>query len=65
MQVLFKKYMKKKKSAQKYGVNKEVCSAKLEKILRNFLFVGNKLFLRSKFTDKIKNNLYLLYPVSA
>ncbi len=56
---------KKKHRTEKYGVNKEVFSARLEIVLRNFLFIGNKLFLRSKFTDEIKYNLYLLYSVSA
>ena len=54
-----------KTAPAKAEVNKEVYSAGLEIFLRNFPFIGDKLFLWCKFTDKIKNNLYLLYPVSA
>ena len=61
-----KKTLNKRKNRRlKAEVNKEVISARLEIVLRNFLFIWGKFVLWDKFTDKIKNNLYLLYPVSA
>ena len=46
------------------AVHKDVYSAGLEIFLRKF-FIGDKLVLWDKFADKVKHNLYLLYPMSA
>ena len=49
----------------KAEVHKEVYSVGLEIVLRDFLFIRYKFVLRDKFADKVKHNLYLLYPVPA